>query len=356
MKHMKRKNNKNICIMATQEQIPPSGRMIYIIGEDHRHRDISSHKVSLLPAIGENTPFFVFTETEINTIFESAGSQGNLEQQQTVEVLPTNVEKLLVVIDLLKDYKRLKQHFFKDSWRYFKKRLFSPQTNEQKLTPQEMFFRIFTYGMSFFRMPGETVKDCGLRIRRMLLYNTKGLFNFCIEKLREFTDILQQLRYEEDIREDATRIKELMLGNDLLGDKYTYDNIDKTHNFEKDLQTAFEISIRLVDRFIVRMVLNKHLDPFTPYNMYFVVVVGNDHVQNIKAMLLSARQNFIVIARDDDVEPQEGVDYTMERSDSIDGRTIKHKDFDYGIDGGKRKKTKRIKIKRKKTRRKRIKI
>jgi hypothetical protein len=342
--------------MATQEHIPPSGRMIYIIGEDHRHKDISSHKVSLLPAIGENTPFFIFTETENDTIFKSAGSQGNLEQQQTVEELPTKIESILVVINLLRDYKRLKQHFFIDSWRYFKKRLFSPQTIEPKLTPKEMFFRIFIYGKLFFRMPGETVKDCGLRIRQMLFYNTKGLFNFCIKKLREFTDILREPRYEEDIRRDATRIQKLMLGDNLLGDKYTYDNIDTHLEFDKDLKTAFDISVRLVDSFIVRMVLNKHLNPLTPDNMYFVVVVGNDHVKNIKAMLLSARQNFIVIARDDDIEPQEGVDYMMERSDSIDGRTIKHDDFDYDIDGGKRKKTKRIKIKRKKTRRKRIKI
>ena len=325
--------------MATQEHIHPSGRMIYIIGEDHRHKDISSHKVSLLPAIGENTPFFVFTETENDTIFKSEGSQGNLEQQQSVEELPSNVERILVVIDLLRDYKKM---------------LSSPPTVEIKITPKDMFDMILTYGLSFFRMPGETVKDCGLRIMQMLIYKPRDLFNYCIKKLREFTDILQEPRYEKDIRRDAIKIQKLM-----LGDKYTYDNIDKSPKFDKDLKTAFDISIRLVDSFIVRMVLNKHLDPFTPYNMYFVVVVGNNHVQNIKTMLLSARQNFIVIARDDDILPQEGLDYTMERSDSIDGidgRTIKHKDFDYGIDGGKRKKTKRIKIKRKKTRRKRIKI
>jgi hypothetical protein len=350
--------------MATQEYIPPSGRMIYIIGEYHEYRDISSHKVSLLPAIGENAPFFIFTETETNSIFESAGQEGSLEKQQNVEELPSNLEKLLFVLDFIRDYKiKYKKPICIDLWRCSKKSL--PQTNEPKLTPTDMFMRILTVGLSFFRLPGETVKKCGLRIRWMLFYNTKGLFNFCIEKLREFTNILRQPRYEKDIRRDALIIQKLMLGNNFLGDKYTYNNIDKSPNFEKDWETAIQISIRLVDRFIVRMVLAKHLDPLTPDNMYFVVVVGNNHVKNIKAMLLSARQNFIVIARDDDTVPREGVDYTMERSDSIDerpiehkdyGKTIKHKDFDYSIDGGKKGKTKRIKIKRKKTKRKMIKI
>jgi hypothetical protein len=63
--------------------------------------------------------------------------------------------------------------------------------------------------------------------------------------------------------------------------------------------------------------------------------MGQEHVNNIKQMLLSSNQNFIVLTYN--------YDHPVLKEDRADTgiKTLSTKDFDLGIDGGKKKKKSR---------------
>jgi len=292
------------------DSLPPK-RLIYIIGENYEHKYISKGKVALLPRdedADKKTPFFVFTESSISTIYDSEGVRGSIDNHERLDPLPTHLEMGICLIKFLGFYKEIKK-------------------GGSPLEPVKMVVisTILTNAVTILEMPRE-------EIIVMLDNEPSKLFYLCIREIMMCTDVLiaNNDEYSKKIQEDSEEIQNLLGLSTGFDSKYTYDNSDKLPDFHENLDKAFKLSNGISNKCIVKAVLSKHLT--SPMNMFFVIVLDYSHnLKNIKDILEKVSPDFEVYAND------------FEEFDTPDVFTS----------GGKRiKRTKRIKkLKRKKTRR-----
>jgi hypothetical protein len=285
-------------------------RIVYILGEDHDMPEISTDKAKLLPSVGlpvETDSVYIVTETEDSRVFQTYKNKGDTQQQTQVNILPYCIESLLSCLIFLQAYKQ--------------------SSTEDIEIENEYLSQILARTLCVFTKTGESEEHAYKSSFKFFVENgPHGYFLMCLKKLTQLCSLFEGQYPETREIYDLRVIKNLQ--------RYDYESCLST-GFNTDLRKAFHLSRELVDFTLVKLLIDKNQNPTTPPEMSFIVIMGQEHVSNIKQMLLSSNQNFIVLSYnyDDPVLHEKRAD-----NETI---TLSTKDFDFGIDVGVGKKKKK---------------
>ena len=298
-------------------------RDVYLLGEDHREETLTLKALKLLSI--DHNEVFIFEEygmmgTKYTTLsneetFVRMNSVGSERIQQAGKI-QTNIERAVIVLRCLAEYKLDE----------------AIPIGIKRISAHPDLIGI---AIDLLKNNEESDMETGKRIMNILINNPENLFNMCLELLNNLISELQQI---PGIDEES-----MQLTSDIgdLCNSFTYASCGE-EGFPFYINSALELSIRLVDISIVKSVLEQNEQPDCPPSIPFFVRVGALHTRNIKELLLASGKPLNIYA------PFKFQERTKCDNVGAFNASVRRRDEEFG--GKKTKKRARREQKRNKTR------